>query len=114
MNEGHSLSLFLEPGVITVSLPADNYRKAAVTGSKTQVEYEELEKSKEPIRREMEPLSHEYKKAGDALRAAMKTKKSDAEIDTLRYRAAAIHDRFDPYFARMAQMDYQFFSTHPQ
>ena len=113
-DEGHSLSLFLEPGVMTISLPADNYRTAEVTGSKTQAEYEELDKSKAPIRREMEPLSREYEKAGEVLRAAMKAKKSDAVIDTLRYRAAAIHDRFDPYFARMAQMDYQFFAGHPQ
>jgi thiol-disulfide isomerase/thioredoxin len=48
------------------------------------------------------------------LRAAQKAKKDDTYLDTLRYRAAAIHDKFDPYFERAAQKDYAFFATHPQ
>jgi thiol-disulfide isomerase/thioredoxin len=62
----------------------------------------------------MEPLSKAYQKAGEAVRAAVKAKKDDRYIDTLRYRAAAIHDRFDPYFARTSQIDYAFFASHSQ
>jgi len=114
MDDPHSVSIFLEPTDMTITLPADNYKKAVITGSATQQEYEALAKEKEPIYKEMEPLSKEYAKAGEALRAAMKAKKDDTFIDTLRYRAAAIHDRFDPYFERAAQVDYAFFAAHPQ
>jgi thiol-disulfide isomerase/thioredoxin len=114
MSEGRSTDLFMEPGVMTISLPAGNYRNAVVTGSKTQADYAGLTKQKEAIRKEMEPLSVKYKKAGEAMLAAVRSKKSEAEIDTLRYRAAAIHDQFDPYNERMEQIDYQFFAAHPQ
>lgn len=114
MDDPHSLSFFLEPADMTITVPADNYKKSVVTGSASQQEYEELAREKEPIYKEMEPLSKKYEKAGEALRAAQKAKKDDTCIDTLRYRAAAIHDQFDPYFARAAQVDYAFFASHPQ
>jgi len=114
MDDPHTVSIFLEPADMTITLPADNYKKAIITGSAAQQEYEALSKEKEAIYREMEPLSKEYAKASEALRAAMKAKKDDTFIDTLRYRAATIHDRFDPYFQRAAQVDYAFFAAHPQ
>ena len=114
MDDPHSVSLFLEPSDMTIALPADNYKKAVITGSVSQQEYDALSKEKAPIYKEMEPLSKEYKKAGDAMRAAVKAKKSEAYIDTLRYRAAAIHDQFDPFFERSRQIDYAFFISHPQ
>jgi thiol-disulfide isomerase/thioredoxin len=99
---------------MTISLPAGDYRKAVVKGSKTQEEYEELERLKAPIQKEMEPLSKAYTKAGAAMNAAVRAGKPQNIIDTLRYRAAAIHDQFEPYFARMSQVDYDFFASHPQ
>ncbi|MDO6430436.1 redoxin domain-containing protein [Flavitalea sp. BT771] len=114
MDDPHTVSLFLEPADMTITLPAGSYKKAVITGSASQQEYEALAKEKESIYIEMEPLSKEYTKAGEALRAAMKAKKDDTLIDTLRNRAAAIHDRFEPYFARTAQADYAFFAAHPQ
>ncbi|HVW62099.1 MAG TPA: redoxin domain-containing protein, partial [Puia sp.] len=114
MDDPHNLSFFLEPADMTIAVPADNYKKSVITGSVSQQEYEELAREKEPIYKEMEPLSKKYEKAGEALRAAQKAKKDDTYIDTLRYRAAAIHDQFDPYFARAAQVDYAFFASHPQ
>ena len=113
-DEAHSVSIFLEPSAMSITLPAADYRKAAVKGSKTQEEYEELQRQKEPIQKEMEPLSKAYAKAGAAMNAAVRAGKPQNVIDTLRYRAAAIHDQFEPYFARMAQVDYAFFASHPQ
>lgn len=113
-DDAHSTSFFLEPASMTITLPAGNYKKAVITGSETQQEFEELTKAKEPVYKEMEPLSKEYEKAGETLRTAIKAQKSETVLDTLRYRAAAIHDRFEPYFARTAQIDYAFFAAHPQ
>src|SRR6187402_730526 len=113
-DELHNATLWLEPSTITIDLPAADYRKAVITGSATQVEYQQLEAEKAPIYKEMEPLSKQYAKAGEALRAAEKAKKDDTYLDTLRYRAAAIHDHYDHYFERAAQKDYAFFRSHPQ
>jgi len=114
MDDPHSVDFFLEPGDMTIALPADNYKKAVVTGSVSQQEYEELTREKALIYKEMEPLSKEYEKANEAMRAAVKAKKSEKYIDTLHYRAAAIHDQFEPYFDRTRQIDYAFFASHPQ
>jgi peroxiredoxin len=114
MDDPHNVSFYLEPADMTITVPADDYKRSVITGSVSQREYEELTRAKEPILKEMEPLSREYEKAGEVLQAAVKAKKDDTYIDTLRYRAAAIHDKFDPYFERMAQIDYAFFASHPQ
>jgi len=113
-DEAHSVTFFLEPAAMSITLPAGDYRKAVVSGSKSQEEYEELERAKEPIQKEMEPLSKAYAKAGAAMNAAVRAGKPQDVIDTLRYRAAAIHDQFEPYFGRMAHEDYAFFASHPQ
>src|SRR3569833_1971470 len=113
-DNNHNTTIWLEPTTMTIDLPAADYKRAVVTGSATQEEYQQLEAEKAPIYKEMEPLSKKYEKAGEALRAAQKAKKDDTYLDTLRYRAAAIHDQFDPYFQRAAQKDFAFFRSHPQ
>lgn len=113
-DNNHNTTIWLEPTSMTIDLPAADYKKAVVKGSVTQEEYQQLEAEKAPIYKEMEPLSKQYEKAGEALRAAEKAKKDDTYLDTLRYRAAAIHDQFDPYFERAAQKDYAFYRSHPQ
>jgi thiol-disulfide isomerase/thioredoxin len=110
----NTASFFIEPKNMNASFKVNDFSNGVITGSKTQDEYLELEKSKESIRKEMEPLSQAYAKAGEALRNAQKAKKSDEVLDSLRYEAAAIHDKFDPYFQRQAQKDFQFFVKHPQ
>jgi thiol-disulfide isomerase/thioredoxin len=62
----------------------------------------------------MEPLSKTYTEASNEFSKAKKAQKDDATLDSLRNLAAAIHDQFDPYFARIAQVNYAFFAAHPQ
>jgi thiol-disulfide isomerase/thioredoxin len=114
MDDPRSTSFFLEPAMMTIDLPAGDYKSAQVTGSVSQDEYAGLTREKAAIFKEMEPLSKEFAQASDELRAAMKAKKDDVTIDKLREKSAAIHDRFEPYFARSAAVDYAFFASHPQ
>ena len=114
MNDPNAFDFFLEPAPMTISLKANDFKHAVITGSKSQDEYRELQQLKAPIYKEMEPLSKKYAAASEAYRQAVKAKKSDAIIDTLKYRAAAIHDQFDPYHARAAREEYKFFAAHPQ
>ncbi|MDH7461035.1 TlpA disulfide reductase family protein [Chitinophagaceae bacterium 26-R-25] len=110
----NTASFFIEPKAMKGSFKVGDFKNMVITGSTTQDEFVELESSKEPIRKEMEPLSKAYEKAGEGMRKAQKEKKSDDVLDSLRYEAAAIHDKFEPYFQRQAQKDFQFFAKHPQ
>lgn len=110
----NTTSFFIEPKTMTASFKVNDFKNAVITGSKTQDEYAELEKSKEPIRAEMEPLSKAYEKANQVFMKARAEKKSDEYLDSLRYESAAIHDKFEPYFQRQSQKDFEFFAKHPQ
>ena len=110
----NTASFFIEPKTMSASFKVNDFKSAVIKGSATQNEYEELEKSKEPIRAEMEPLSKEYEKANQVFMKARADKKSDEYMDSLRYESAAIHDKFEPYFQRQSQKDFQFFAKHPQ
>lgn len=110
----NTASFFIEPKTMSGSFKVGDFKNAVIKGSTTQDEYLELENSKEPIRKEMEPLSKEYEKANQIFMKARAEKKSDEYMDSLRYEAAAIHDKFEPYFQRQSQKDFQFFANHPQ
>jgi thiol-disulfide isomerase/thioredoxin len=111
--ELNSLSLFLEPKKINIDIQVDQFRRAKVTGSKTHDEYAKLSAEKEIVLKEMEPLSAAYAKAGEVYREAVKAKKDEKTLDSLKEVAAAIHEQFTPYRERMDAIDYTFFREHP-
>ena len=96
-----------------LSVDGSNLKKAVLTGSATQKEMDELEQQGAPIRKEMEPLSAQYKAANEAYMKAKKSNADEKELDSLKYKAAAIHDAFDPYNARIAKANMRFFEKHP-
>ncbi|GGA97707.1 redoxin domain-containing protein [Puia dinghuensis] len=114
MDDPNVTDFFVEPGDMTITLKQGAFREAVITGSTTETEYQLLKAAQEPIREEEKPLIKRYDAANAAYRKAVKAKADDRTLDTLKYRAAAIHDAFDPFNDRMAQMDYQFFAAHPQ
>ncbi|HXD79412.1 MAG TPA: TlpA disulfide reductase family protein [Puia sp.] len=114
MDDPNSTDLFIEPGDMTIALKQGSFKEAEITGSQTEADYRSLEASKKPIRDEEAPLVNQYEAANQAYTKAVKAKADDRTLDTLKYRAAAIHDQFDPYNDRMAELDYQFFAAHPQ
>jgi len=112
--EGNSTNIFLEPAVMKINVKEGEFRNAKVTGSKSQTEYNSLEQLKEPVRKEMEPLSQAYAKSGEALREATKNKLDEKTLDELRDKSAAIHEQFEPYYKRINKIDYEFFAKHPR
>lgn len=114
MDDPNSTDFFMEPGDMTINLEQGAFKNAVITGSVSQDEYETLQASKKPILDEEKPLIHQYEEATKAYSKAVKEKLDDKTLDTLKYRAAALHDQFDPYNERMAQLDYTFFAAHPQ
>ena len=114
MEDPNYVDFFVEPGEMSVALKVGDFKNAVITGSPTQDDYHALEAAKKPILKEEEPLEKAYDAAGKAYMKAVKDKADEATQDTLKYRAAALHDQFDPFRERIAVIDYAFFETHPQ
>ncbi len=111
--KGMTAQIFLEPAQMRVDCDINVDRVAQVKGSKSQAEMDALSALKEPITREMEPLNKRYAEINQVYTNARKQQASDRVQDSLKYLAAAIHDEFDPFRERMAQIDYSFFAAHP-
>lgn len=114
MDEANTTSFYLEPATITIQLTYNDFKKAVIKGSATQDESKALSQLTAPVIKEMEPISKEYDIANAAYSAAVKAKKDEATLEALKEKASAIRDKFDPFSARMAELQYQFFRQHPQ
>lgn len=93
--EDRMKEFYLEPGVLMLTGNPADLKSIKLSGSKTENEFEELESKTAPIRAEMKPLEEAF------------TNEKDHE------KAAAIHDQFEPYNARIKKVTYQFFLDHP-
>jgi thiol-disulfide isomerase/thioredoxin len=112
-DDPNSTSFFLEPKLMQISVAANDFKKAVITGSKTQDEYAALEKQKAAIYDEMKPLDKAFGDAVHKANEAKKNKADDKTIKDLNEKAAAIHDQFDPYRKRLEVIDVRYFTDHP-
>jgi len=112
--ELNSTNFFLEPGEMSVSLKFNDFSNAIVTGSKVQDEYAQLAKSKQKIRHQMQPLLNLYSKENEAYTLAVKSKKDEHTLDSMKEVAANLHEQFEPFNKEMDEKDYEFFSKYPQ
>lgn len=113
VDDGNSTSFFIEPAAMTITLKAGDFKNAVITGSQSQNEAAELERIKAPIYKAMKPLNAAYTKANNDYIAAMKAKKPDVVLDSLKEKASALHDQFDPFREQMSAADIKFFASHP-
>ncbi|QKJ30908.1 AhpC/TSA family protein [Mucilaginibacter mali] len=93
--EARTRQFYIEPGTISLTGDATDLRTLKITGSKTELEYQELQAKVLPIRDEMKPVLDEYY----------------AEKD--HEKQAAIRDKFEPYQNRIKKATYAFFIAHP-
>ena len=114
MDDPNYMSFFIEPAEIKVDLTKDHFKDGQVTGSKTEEDNKQFKASIEPVLDRMKPVRKELEDAAKAYNEAVKGKKSEAEIDSLKYREAAIRDKFDPFQQEIAKASYQYFTDHPQ
>ena len=89
-------NFFLEPGNMTITVRANDFKKAKYTGSKVQNEYLALSEAKKRV-------EAKYQKQLDSLRTEKDHEKN-----------AEIRERLAPYFAEMDVQDYIFFKRHPK
>jgi len=113
MDDPNSTSFFLEPATIYFRGKAGDLKNAVIKGSKTQKEYETLNKELSPVLEEMKPLDSQYAIANKAYMDAVKSKKDEAVLTALKEKAAAVHDAFEPFQQKIATISYRYFITHP-
>jgi thiol-disulfide isomerase/thioredoxin len=89
-------TFFIEPGNMTITVKADDFKNAKYAGSKVQNEYLDLSESKKRV-------EAKYQKQLDSLRTEKDHEKN-----------AEIRERLAPYFADMDREDYNFFDKHPK
>ena len=114
MNDPNFTSFFLDPADVRITLVFNDFKNAIITGSKTQDEQVAYNQSIAPVLKEMEPLSNEYEKAARDYRNAVKAKKDETITEELKNKAEEIRERFDPYTVQIRNIEYNFFSRHPQ
>lgn len=113
MDDSNSTNFFIEPGMMTLHLKANDFKNAILHGSKTQDEYLELYKLEAPVRKEGEPLEAAYLKANNIYIAALKNKLSEKTLDSLKEICASIHDQFGPLQDKYKVIDVKYFDRHP-
>ena len=114
MNDPNFTSFFLDPADVRITLVFNDFKNAIITGSKTQDEQVAYNQAIAPVLKEMEPLSNEYEKAARDYRNAVKAKKDETITEQLKNKAEEIRERFDPYTVQIRNIEYDFFSRHPQ
>ncbi len=90
--------VFLEPALMQVAIRDGDFEKAVVAGSKTQAEYQVLQK-------QLNKVEQRWKVVMDTLTAA--NKRSNFEYQALKDWVLV------PYFTEMKEVDYAFFNSHP-
>ena len=98
-NQNHSTDFFMEPSVMTVTLPLNKFSDAKFAGSKTQAQYAALQTKKQKIQ-------DRWKVVMDTLSAV--NKRSNVQFQELKNWV------LQPYHAEMEELDYAFFASHPQ
>ena len=112
-DDPNSTSFFLEPTTMQISVVANDFKNAIITGSKTQDEIVALEKQEAAIYDERKPLDKAFRDAVDKANEAKKNRADDKTIKELDEKAAAIHDQFDPYRKRLQVIEVKYITDHP-
>ena len=108
------VQLYIVPGNMKLSLDYDNFSDGAVLkGSPIQAEADALNKSKAFIMKELKPLSARYDKANNEYIDAIKAKKDEATLASLKDVATNAKDAMDPYYEQLDEKDKAFMDKHP-
>lgn len=113
MDDPNYASFFIEPADMKLEITEGDYKNFKLRGSKTQDEAQQLAKLKAPIYAEMKPYTAAYKVANDAYSKAIRAKLPQQELDVLHQKANDLRNQFDPFNARLSQLDFAFISKNP-
>lgn len=106
--------LYLVPGTMQLSLNYDHFSDGAVLkGSYVQTEADRLKKMQAPIMAQIKPLSEAYDKANEIYRNAIKAKKDETTLDSLKQVAENAKEAMEPYQKQLKDVIVQFMDKYP-
>jgi Domain of unknown function (DUF4369) len=112
-NGSDRVAFYLDSAGMTIDLQAGDFKEAVITGAPTEDDFRALRVLKQSVFKEQEPLAQAARQAYQVYLDGVKAKADDATLDSLKYKAASLHDQLHPYQARATQIDYAFFTAHP-
>ncbi|ACU61575.1 alkyl hydroperoxide reductase/ Thiol specific antioxidant/ Mal allergen [Chitinophaga pinensis DSM 2588] len=104
---------YLDPGQMTINVKSPSFEDAAVTGSASQTEYQELLTARADVQREIAPLAKSLEDANKQYLSAIQSRKSDAELTALKSKADVAKGSLAPLEERAREVSYDFFRSHP-
>jgi thiol-disulfide isomerase/thioredoxin len=107
--EGNSLMLFLEPGVMNIALVENKYHQARITGSKTQNDFEQLNKKLDPIKKIIDSLVIQNAETYDALQKPNSKQLSERLTKKLN----SIDDQKNHFQHQLNNLENTFIKSHP-
>ena len=107
--EANSLMLFLEPGVMNIALEETKYHQARITGSRTQKDFEQLNKKLDPIKKTIDSLVIQNADIYDALQK----QNSKKLTEQLTKKLNIIDDLKNRFQHRLNELESTFIKAHP-
>jgi thiol-disulfide isomerase/thioredoxin len=107
------LQVYLVPADMKLSIDYNNFSDATLKGSPVQDEADQLKKAKAAIMTKMKPLQEAYNKANTEYSNALKAKKDEATLASLKEAANNARDAMDPLRGELSKMDLAFMDKNP-
>ncbi|PSL47952.1 thiol-disulfide isomerase/thioredoxin [Chitinophaga niastensis] len=111
--EGDVASFFMEPANMQLKVQKGHFSEAKLTGSKVQLEQEELEAERAPVMKKLKPLSKAFDKLNKEYIAGHRAKKGDAALEPLKTKLDKLKEQMEPYYDEMEKADKVFMDKHP-
>ncbi|QJB30638.1 AhpC/TSA family protein [Chitinophaga oryzae] len=111
--EGDVTSFFIEPGTLQLKSATAKLKDAKLTGSKVQLEQEELEAMRAPVMKKLAPLSAAYGKLNKEYGAGLRAKKTEAALEPLKDKLEKLKDQMEPHYEAMEKIDKAFIDKYP-
>ncbi|NII29339.1 AhpC/TSA family protein [Pseudoflavitalea sp. X16] len=107
--------VFIGPGNMKLALDYNRFAESvALKGSPVQEEMDVLTKARAPIYEQLKPLSEAYNKANNTYIEAMKAKKDEATLESLKGAANTAKEAMEPLYEQMNTIDGAFMDKYPQ
>lgn len=106
-------TVFLESTAMQLKGTDGTLKGAKLTGSKTQLDQEALDALNASVMAELKPHSDSFNTLNEEYIAAMRAKKSDAELEPYKTTLDAIKDRMERYYDQMQKNTSVFIDKHP-
>jgi len=104
---------YLDPANMKIDVKSPTFQEATVSGSTTQNEYQQLLADRAGVEQDMTPLTKAFEDANKQYLSAIQARKPEAELNALKAKVDAAHEKLAPFHDRSRLVSYDFFNNHP-